>query len=93
MESQTDTRSRCAEGKVTKAKPLTGDTQTPPTAHGAQFWRQTIMNRPGPQPLAGGRQLAAVKAPFHPGVSPQDACPSDHKAWPGVRGSQVEGTL
>lgn len=44
-ESQTDTRSRFAEGKVTKAKPLTGDTQTPPTAHGTQFWRQTIMNK------------------------------------------------
>lgn len=71
--------------KVTKAKTLTGDTQTPPTAYGTQFWRQTIVNKAWLRsPLQGGdswplsRLLSILGSP--PGCVPQPS-----QAWPGVR--------
>ena len=85
-ESQTDTRSRCAEGKVTKAKPLTGDTQTPPTAHGAQFWRQTIMNKAWPAAPCRGATAGRCQGSFPSWGLPPGRLPQRSQGMAGSQG-------
>lgn len=77
--------------KVTKTKTLTGDTQTPPTAYGTQFWQQTIVNKAWPAAPCRGATAGCCQGSFPSWGLPPGCVPQPSQAWPGVRGCRWRG--